>query len=208
MKLISEAIIREALQFDDMSNLSDAIVSALKLATVNLASDLRVKDFARTAIEDIFFLGPGIRQADGLYRFRCALSRGFLVANPTVAYAATVDGFDDSTAITSFKCNLEKGELNVFGSIDLTNRYLRATYNAGFAVDAEDTELYAAVPDWLQQGAKSAAIGNLMETNPELRGGGGEDGAPMRSPRYLKQSANAAVVAHIRYFASAIHPLA
>lgn len=210
MKLATVTDVSGTLQFDSMTNLDSAIEAALHLATEQLTSVLMASSLARETRTDIFMLTDTIRLQPELHYARCALSRGLLAGQPTVVWASTLGGLDDDpeTLTSAFwKCNLTKGELVLHVGSDLVEKYLAVTYTCGLeAGTGEEADLYQDVPDWLQIAARQYAIVNLMESNPELRGGQ-DEGAPRRSPRYLRAAAEDIVASNIRYFASANRPL-
>ena len=171
MLLASVSEIRDALGFDDMTDINAAITDALNAAEHMLASALNTS-FELTEVTDVFYVdAPTVIQGSHR-RTEFWLSRGFLRA------AATVTGFAGTQG--DLRYDLEKGIVKDI-TTDYSDTTLTFVYSAGFPriVDDADadpvtyTDRYdlAFVPKWLQEAAKLQTFISLADAAPITEAG-------------------------------------
>lgn len=213
MRLASVQTVRELLRFDSMAKSDAAFSAALDHATEKLGAELRTT-FNRETLSEVFYVRPGAGfvsgyHADSVFRFRFALKKGFLTANATAVYAASLKDLDENTVTAlqtyELRTDLTKGEVTVIGP-NLRNQYVKITYTAGFvAVGADYT-----VPSehgWLQEAARGYAIAYLYTTTPEIIAGDDSGGASSGAKVIAEEAKNVAHK-HVRYFPDAIRAVA
>jgi hypothetical protein len=193
MLLTSVADIREALGFDDMTDINAAINTALHAAEPILAATLNT-EFARAEVTDTFYVsGPGT--TDGAHvKTEFWLSRCFLSGTPSVT------GHDSLGADINYQN--EKGVAR-----DWATRYgqttLAITYQAGFETDENNPLSYdlTQVPSWLQEAAKMQAMLFLAQSAPVT------EAAIQIDTKMLQQLLQTLLYSKIRYAPMALYPL-
>lgn len=154
MHLGDAEALREELGFDDMQDINDAISAAMNLATEVLSARIGT-DVDHATVTDLFRVP---RNANANFK----LSRGF-VDTDTVQLETfpTLEAAHEVGGVTAYESHpYVKGEEGTVLVPGLTpGTFLRATYEAGFEVDASYVDRYdlEVVPQWLQDAAKAQA---------------------------------------------------
>jgi len=188
MQLVTVADVRSRLGFDKIPSIDAAILSALNGVTEDLRSELdTIFDIA--TVVDNFYVDSGTIRTRGSPRLLVKLSQGFVKATPTPVVESaprftelTAEGGTTATSLFSSAHFLNERGVVVLTldeplfaglprpGVEIENAYLQIGFDAGFAVDGTDTNLYlqTAVPDWLKQMAISAAAIKL-DQSPVIR---------------------------------------
>ena len=212
MLLASAVQLREALGFDDMVNISEAIQGALHAAEPYLAVTLGT-EFSRTSRRDVFYVRePHVDGALVLTELR--LRRGFVdpegfsvvmadtaqTLPPVGQNGGTSPPITEMTAAVELQADL--GQVVDYRT-NYVRKFLAVSYAAGFAVDPNNTASYALdqVPAWLQEAAKLKALITL-ETHPSMK-----DAGIKQDTRFLQAQLATILRGHLRYMPSAILPL-
>ena len=204
MLLASVKGIREALGFDDMTDITAAIDMALHAAEPQLASILDTA-FERSEVVDTFWVQePGFRQGSH-FKTEFRLSRGLLAAAPAVSHTeeptlfSTPHPVDVSDAVVF---DLGKG-IGRDWKTRYNRHYVEIRYTAGFEADPENAQSYdlSQVPAWLQEAAKLKCLMHLAK-QPALT----EAGVALDA-RQLDAQLAALINRHIRYAPMALLPL-
>lgn len=210
MKLVPISSVKEALTIEDVLDLFDASLEAgLHAATETLAAEIRHAFAAVTGQVDNFHIYATTKVGE-CYRAVLALKQGFVTGTPTLvwAYRHGSLGSGETIPATEYYVDAELGRIVLESGEDYRNRYVRVTYNAGFAADETDPELFApaAVPDWLQEAATFVAAGNAVMLNPDLQGATQGVGQA-RDAEKLRAAGLKIAERHLRYFPTSIRPL-
>jgi hypothetical protein len=173
MLLANPTEIREALGFDDMTDITDAITSALKAATTILSARLGTPFDAGEFTDRFYARDVGFRDGASVStEFR--LSRGFVREIVRCGYS------DSMTALGLTPLDLSKNLMmdsqdRMIGRLrDYTTPYrgsfISITYTAGFPANPDDPDQYdlSVVPGWLQEAAKMRALIGLSG-HPSLK---------------------------------------
>jgi hypothetical protein len=160
MLLVPVVDIREALGFEDMTDINAAAETALNAATSLLESMLDT-DFSKATRTDRFYAHePGVVRGPSVQtQFR--LRRGFVQSVSSVIYADALSNLGlgaTSLDLADLYLDAEKGVLR--DDVTAYSRsYLKVTYTAGFDPHPSDPSQYDPdqIPDWLQQAAKLRA---------------------------------------------------
>lgn len=206
MKLVPASLIITDISADNLSSLTDVIEGALDKATSELEAVIRTT-FDLETREDLFFIrSGGVLRTGDYFRYKLALTKGFLSGVPTITYGENLDATDtELAAAANWTIDLVKGELSIHTLVDIRNMFVRVAYTAGFDVDGDDAELFDqdAVPQWLKNGARAYGLANLYAYRPEISG---EDNKI--DPKQIRANANFGLTRHTRYFPSAVRPMA
>lgn len=163
MKLVSVDTVRDALGFDDMTDISDAIDTALHAATSILEARLGTT-FGRETLSDKFYVyEPGFVQGT-LQLTTFLLRRGFLVNVTSVGYSDVPAGGSSVDILSQVQINSSMGLITNY-EVPLDQVFVAVAYVSGFEVDETDAELYKPdqVPMWLQEAAKLQALMQLSK---------------------------------------------
>jgi hypothetical protein len=170
MFLASPDVIRESLGFEDMTDISEAVKSALDASEPLLASMLNT-DFTAGEATDIYYLQEPGHEMGQMFVTEFRLTHGLLTELTAAHKASAMTVFDTADAeniLTSgLIVDLEKGVIK-----DLSNRYsrqfVRFTYSYGLPVSEVDERSYdlTVVPLWLQEAAKTQALIFLADSAP------------------------------------------
>lgn len=207
MKLVAASAVSSALGLGSITLIDNAVTAALHTATEEVKA-ATLADYDEGTYTDVFFIHAMFRAGDS-YRATLALRHGFVTGTPTAKVAANyaaVVAEGEAILSTALILDAERGGLTIDSADNLSNKYVSVTYNAGFAVDGSDDELYDAddVPEWLKKAAILYASASLLRTNPDLQGA---DGQVKRDPKELHSSAERIARGHVRYFPSPIRPI-
>jgi hypothetical protein len=132
------------------------------------------------------------------------LSRGFVDGPVVLTYGPLLTDISLGIDNTSVVVNAEKGEIVITGP-DLRGQYMEASYTAGFEPDANDSDVYGGVPEWLTEIATLAAMMALDANTPDVRFEKGDQG--LSSARNLQRQIQTRISTKARFFPSATHPL-
>ncbi|MCL4743843.1 MAG: hypothetical protein KJZ83_00360 [Burkholderiaceae bacterium] len=204
MLLASVQGIREALGFDDMTDINAAIEMALHAAEPQLAALLDTS-FERGDVTDVFWVQrPGFSQMEHV-RTEFRLSRGLLASAPSVTATERVSLVNPSASIdlsADMKFDLEKGVARDWSTV-FNRQYVTFSYTAGFEPDADNAESYKLdqVPRWLQEAAKLKCLLH-MASSPSVT----EAGIDL-DKKVLEAQYTALINKHIRYAPTALLPL-
>lgn len=221
MKLVSEAQVREALGFEDMTDITLAIRTILPAVTASLEVALDTSFELSTAQEDFYVpphKGPDV---NGHMEIKLRLNNGFIAPGTCVV----TSGMTSQSLVTepisiqtmtfrSYK-DIEKGVLfdnrtfyagttRRLASIDyLAGPYIRVAYTYGFDVEEGDPELYdqARVPQWL----KDAAIIQsqmFLSGHPILK-----NAESVPDTDYLTKALRALLLSHQRFVPGSLIPM-
>jgi hypothetical protein len=160
MLLASVSEIREALGFEDMPDITDAITQALHTATEVLSSRLGTA-FDKVTASDHYFVEKPSRQIGPLNSTEFRLGRGFVTIT-SMQRGKTFSALGTSDAVEYLNAVLPKPVLGVV--LDPQTVYdqdfVRITYSAGFDESQNDPGTFdlSQVPGWLQELAKLQAM--------------------------------------------------
>lgn len=214
MYLVPVSTIRNALGYDNLTDIVTAIKAGLDTADVGLAASLRTT-FEEQARVDYFHVKASFQPATDVRQTSFLLKQGFVQASPayTMKAAPTRAGLAETSAVnlrdvTNFgdltSMDTERGVVIVDG-YDLTGLYVKVGYTAGFGADADEEDLYdqTEVPTWLQEMAKVSSMIDVV-TNPSLFG---EDETKPNT-KVLTNKLGLMITDHVRYEPLARKPLA
>ena len=194
-----------------MTNITNAANSALRMATVSLASAMQT-DFKQGVVTDTYYVdAPTDRRSWNEFTTEFRLSQAFVNASPAfqAIYAYTqpqlsIPAYSSNTS-TAFTVDLEKGV-----ATDNMNHYARnwvqLTYTKGFPLGQAPAQgspqLFdlTVVPAWLQECATILAK-IALQSNPAL-----EDPAIKMDTKLLQQQLQGILKPHLRYTPSAKLP--
>jgi hypothetical protein len=200
--LAAVAEIREALGFDDMVNINEAIRAALHAAEPYLAAAVGTP-FTAGSFSDVFYVSePHTNGALVLTELKLArgfvAEAGFSVVRADAA-ATLAQGIDVTAAV---ELDADLGRMVDYRT-NYIRQFLKVSYGAGFEADLADPDSYALdqVPAWLQEAAKLKALISL-ETHPSL-----EDAGIKQDTRFLQNQLLTILRGRVRYLPSALLPL-
>lgn len=193
--------IRDSLGFDDMTDINDAISTALHAAESQIASLLGTT-FDRGQYTDVFWVPEPVFQDRNHVSTEFRLSRGLLASAPTISMAVDVKGTGASDLSGEMKVDLDKGIAKDW-STWFNRHYVTFEYEAGFEPDDGDPDSYkdGQVPPWLQEAAKLKALVHLA-SNPSLT----EAGVSL-DEKVLDAQFASLINRHLRYAPMALLPL-
>jgi hypothetical protein len=203
MRLGTVADLAQAIGFDPGVRTPE-LQGAVEAATQNVIASLGT-ELDRAAVVDQFYILPsGSLPVGNEYRTRLALSRGFVDGPVVLTYGPLLTDISLGIDNTSVVVNAEKGEIVITGP-DLRGQYMEASYTAGFEPDANDSDVYGGVPEWLTEIATLAAMMALDANTPDVRFEKGDQG--LSSARNLQRQIQTRISTKARFFPSATHPL-
>lgn len=199
MLLLPIEDLRSRTGFDDIPDVNAAFSSALSAATSTLSQELRTA-FTSGSYTDLFFV-DSVFKMGATIRVPLLLKRGFVSGVTTATCASLRADLVTGADISSYLLlDSERGMVTVL-DYDVSGMYVSITYNAGFAADDSNSEIYeqGSVPTWLKDAASLQALITIDTANPTLRreDKGGGDVDVMRSQletlltsrkRYLPQA--------------------
>ena len=168
MLLASVPDILEALGFDAMTDITASATQALDAAEAQLASVLN-SEFDQGAFIDTFYVSEPPYQDGPVSETEFRLRRGFVTTLTSIRYAGSVPGLTDPTLYTDVTATAQlhpdKGIVKDFVT-RFRRQFVQVSYLAGFPPDTANPTSYliSAVPDWLQQAAKTAALLSLADS--------------------------------------------
>lgn len=168
MLLASVTDILNNLGFDAMTDISVAATMALDAAEAQLASVLN-SEFEQGTFTDTFYVSAPPYRDGPVCETEFRLRRGLLTSLTSMRYSPTVAGLTDSTVYVDVTATVQlhpdKGIVKDY-TTPYRRKYVQITYAAGFAADTGNPASYnlTAVPDWLQQAAKTAALLSLADS--------------------------------------------
>lgn len=152
-KLVGIKTVKERSGFNSNTDTQLTVNAALEAASLYFESVLDTT-FVREVAVDTFYLSSKEVPFQGDFPV-LRLSKAFVdSAQPlTLEYANNWNTFDgDKLTIepSKFVLNDKKGLIRLMGT-DLDNTFIKATYTAGFNIDANESDLYdqSEVPGWL-----------------------------------------------------------
>jgi hypothetical protein len=206
MFLANPVEIREALGFDEMADIDNAIRSCLKSATSILSARLGSPFDAGEFVDRYYVNAPGFRDG-GSVQTEFRLSRGFV-------QEITGAGWSDSMTVLGMRpvplleyMIMDQRDREIGRVRDYTTPYGRSyvsiAYKAGFPVSKFDDETYDldVVPGWLQEAAKMRAL-ILLNGNAAL-----EQATIKIDTKTLGEELNAILAEKKRYTPVAMLPL-
>lgn len=209
MYLASPDDVREALGYEDMTNINLAIQAALDAAEPELSS-LLTTGFRPATLSDTFYISQPSVQDVGAVETQMKLRRGFVQSITSIIVVSSPRDFTnaamqtDITADVIDMCDLEKGVIKDYVT-PYMRQYVRVTYAAGFPSDTltPNPKSYdlTIVPDWLQEAAKTLTMA-LLNDQPSLT----EVGIKLDTP-VLRRTLSNILAPHLRYAPSATLPL-
>ncbi len=186
---------------------------ALEGATLWLKGASRYELDQATGLVDDFLIDVQSPQWARHHRATLGLSRGF-VSSVTVVGADTFDNLTASpVTVTPANVDTVKGLVTIHALPSALPgywpdgwwgiRYIRVTYNAGFAADGSDTQMYdqTALPSWIINAAKMRAM-VLLASHPAFA-----DAKAVTDVKTLADMSQTAVIQNARYIPSAQLPL-
>lgn len=202
--LTDPTVIRDQLGFDDMTDITAAISSALHSATAVISARIGT-ELDRATLTDLFYVNaPGYEQGKSVQTV-LRLTQGFVQTLVTVELADMVTYFG-TDAVTDIKGTVfPDASLGVLKDMvtPYNDQFVKVVYTAGFEADTVDPTMYnqTQVPDWLKELAKIQAI-LLLSKHPSMVNSGVEiDVETMRS------QLDAIIQRKIRYTPIAILPM-
>lgn len=205
MMLANPADIREALGFDDMSDIGQAIRGSLNATTAILSARLG-SPFEETEVTDRFFVPPG-HNPPGTISTEFRLSRGFVKEITAATFSDSWEAIGLRTPDIMPALVMDQHD-KVIGRIrDYTTPYSRAymqvSYTAGFPVSPDDKDMYdpSVVPDWLQEAAKLRALIGLAGS-PSFK-----QAEIVLDTKVMADELSALLVPNLRYIPLGIFPL-
>jgi hypothetical protein len=198
----------DRLMMPDKSGVKQAVNLALDGATRHLETRIKTKFDSAAYTDDFFVRDSQTTSRDGVH---LRLTAGFVAAAPT--YTALTMALLTETSPDNLRSyngsdltvlGAEKGVLRVDGA-NLTDKYVRVGYTAGFAVSSDDANLYdqAAVPDWLKELAIMQAT-ILLYPNPVFRRAEDRSADEIRM---IRETFEISLEGHVRYTPRALNPL-
>ena len=170
MMLTDPAIIRDALGFDDMTDINDAIEAALYAATQAIAARLNTS-FDRAPHTDTWYVMEPLRHDNFLRQTEFRTRYGFVQSLDAISYGSEISHFGTSDATDASSSVTLQGEKGVIVDLktDYTAKFVRAEYTYGFEADDDYPGVYdgTQVPTWLKEAAKLNAL-VLLANNPAL----------------------------------------
>jgi len=212
IRLVPVANVRDRMYLPNATDVNTAISDAIETVTDTLESLLRTK-FGAASITDTFRVRFGV-WSPGHPRCRLLLTRGFMSALtvPSIKTAQTISLFNASQEYTFTTANLadwviydyERGVVDIVDT-DLSDYYVRVTYDAGFNLDGGDPTQYdqTELPSWLVQAAELATIIELAG-NPAVAISNPENAPDVSA---LRMELTRVLGRHIRYVPTAITPI-
>lgn len=197
MQLTDVGLVRSRLTLPDDEGINKVINDALDAAAISIEAALQ-SVFDRDSYQDTYRIDTAVYGAySGLYRLK--LSHGFAVATTLIVevcddvFVASPD-WVQLAAHEFLLSHAEKGFIDIPDTENVRDRWVRATYEAGFT-DLEE------VPPWLQEASFSIAV--QMMSVQQI----GSDN-PVLSKVYamLKQNSSNILDRHMRTSSRAIPP--
>jgi hypothetical protein len=157
-KLYSVAALSADLKWDDHDKLNATLDMALEEATVILETRLKTKFERVTGQVDYFFVRWSVDQGGLPATTYFRLSGAYVTADTVVVtYATSMSALAEDPTTAEFEIDRERGLITI-RSVDLTNMFVKVTYNYGFTA-ADGT--FTSIPAKLKLMAKLQAINVL-----------------------------------------------
>lgn len=198
--LADPTAVRDALGFDDMTDINEAIRSALATATVTISSRIGTS-FDRNTVTDTYYVYESSWQQGSLNLTEFRLTQGF-VSGAVVGTSSSLADGSDAQAMAGLTLMAELGVVKDFQT-RFDQKFVRLTYTAGFEADTTDPEMYdlTQVPAWLQDTAKLQAL-LILSKHPTLTQADVEIDA-----RTISTQLNTILSRHTRYTPVALLPI-
>jgi hypothetical protein len=199
-KLYSVAAMRADLTWDDHEKLNATLDSALEAATTILGTRLKTKFERVTGQVDYYFVRWSVDQGGLPATTYFRLSGAYVTADTVVVtYASSMSALADDPTTATFEIDRDRGLVTIRDA-DLTNKFVKITYNYGFLA-ANGT--FMAVPAVLKLMAKLQTINVIAMGSPKALGD--DYDAAQRST--LQQHLEDALKANNRYMPWAEKPI-
>lgn len=206
MKMLASITdIRDQLGFDDMTDINDALTSAMVAATTWLQSKLNTR-FDAGNQTDLFFMREASYIVGSSAQSEFRLRFGFIQSVSRIVTFQSPTDFDVATAYVDIapvmQVHYEKGKLVDF-TTRYANTYIRVDYAYGWAADGTDADLYdqSKVPDWLKEAAR---LKTLMSLNnyPSM-----QEANITLDPKTLGSQLHDLLSQHLRYMPASNLPI-